>query len=58
MLGCTKATSLGAGALDISTGAKLHLNFTGTYQIAALTFNGGAAKGAGTYGSTASPATH
>jgi autotransporter-associated beta strand protein len=58
VLGCTKATSLGAGALDISTGAKLHLNFTGTQRIAALTFNGGAAQAAGSYGSTASPATN
>jgi len=34
------------------------LNYAGTRKIAALTLNGGAAQAAGTYGSTASPATH
>ena len=58
VLGCAKATSLGSGALDISTGAKLHLNYHRHARIAALTLNGGAAQAAGTYGSTASPATH
>ncbi len=58
VLVCVKATALGSGTLDISSGAKLQLNYTGTRKIAALTLNGGTAQAAGTYGSTASPATH
>jgi autotransporter-associated beta strand protein len=55
---CTKAEALGSGTLDISTGAKLQLNYSGTRKIAALTFSGGAAQPAGTYGSTTSSADH
>ena len=55
-LTCTKAAALGTGPLDISAGAKVNLNFTGTRTIAALTFNAGAPLAPGTYGSTASPA--
>ena len=58
VLACGKAAALGSGALDVSTGAKLQLNYAGTRKIAALTFDGGAAQPAGTYGSTASPATY
>jgi len=57
-LAFTSAKSLGAGALDISTGAKVQLDFIGTRQIAALTFNAGAAMSNGTYGSSLSLATH
>lgn len=57
-LAITRAKSLGAGALDISSGAKVQLDFAGSQQIAALTFNGGTAQANGTYGSTLSPATH
>jgi autotransporter-associated beta strand protein len=56
VLVCTTAASLGSGALDISSGAKLQLNFSGTRKIAALSLNGGPALPPGTYGSTASPA--
>ena len=55
-LQCNTATALGVGALDITYGAKVNLNFTGTRTIAALTFDGGAAMGPGTYGSSTSPA--
>jgi autotransporter-associated beta strand protein len=58
VLACSNASSLGGGILDISTGAKLQLNYVGTRQVAALTFNGGSVLPNGTYGSTASPATN
>ena len=54
----SSAGSLGGGALDITTGAMLALNFTGTRQVSALTFNAGTAQAAGTYGSTSSGATN
>lgn len=57
-LSCSKAAALGTGSLDITTGAKLALNFTGTRTITKLTFDAGAAMPAGTYGSTTSPATN
>jgi autotransporter-associated beta strand protein len=53
---CDTATALGVGALNISSGAKVNLNFTGTRTIAALTFDGGTAVEPGTYGSSTSPA--
>lgn len=56
-LAISSAGSLGGGALDITTGATLALNFTGTRHVSALTFNAGAAQAAGTYGSTTSGAT-
>ena len=56
ILACTGSASLGGGALDIGSGGKLCLNYTGTRRITALTLNG-AAQVAGTYGSTASTAT-
>ncbi len=57
-LSCSKAAALGAGPLDITLGAKVALNFTGTRAIAALTFNGGDPLAPGTYGSNTSPATN
>jgi autotransporter-associated beta strand protein len=57
-LSCSKAAALGAGHLDITLGAKVALNFTGTKVIAALTFNGGSPLAPGTYGSATSPATN
>ena len=57
-LQCKTADALGSGSLDISEGAKVALNYTGTRTIAALTFKAGAALPPGTYGSTASPATN
>ena len=58
ILSCSKAAALGTGPLDITTGAKVTLNYSGTRTIAALTFNGGTAMPPGTYGSSASPATN
>ena len=57
-LAITRSDALGAGSLDITTGAKVQLDFIGTRQISALTFNAGAAKPNGTYGSSSSPATN
>ena len=57
-LQCNSASSLGTGPLNISNGAMVALNFTGTRAITALTFNGGAPLAPGTYGSSASPATN
>ena len=57
-LACSQPAALGAGPLDITTGAKLQLNFTGTRRIAALTINGGAPQPNDSYGSSASPATN
>ncbi|MEI6603804.1 MAG: DUF6288 domain-containing protein [Verrucomicrobiota bacterium] len=54
---CSIASSLGSGSLDISSGAKLQLNYVGTRQVAALSFNAGSAQANGTYGSSSSPAT-
>ena len=54
-LACSSASSLGNGALAISSGAKVDLNFTGTRPITSLSL-GGTAQPNGTYGSTASPA--
>lgn len=52
----TAAAALGTGLLDITNGAKVGLNFTGTRTIAALSYNAGAVLAPGTYGSSASPA--
>ena len=57
-LACTRSGALGSGPLDISAGAIVNLNFTGTRAIAALTFAGGTPQAPGTYGSSASPATN
>ena len=56
-LACSVATSLGSGTLDITSGAKLNLDYVGTRQVAALTFNLGSAQPNGTYGSSSSSAT-
>jgi len=56
-LSCSNSAALGTGPLDISTGGKVALNYTGTRTIASLTL-GGTAMPAGTYGSTTSPATN
>ena len=50
----TRSDALGGGSLDISTGAKVQLDYIGTRQISALTFNAGAAQPNGTYGSSSS----
>ncbi|MCF7731454.1 MAG: Ig-like domain repeat protein [Akkermansiaceae bacterium] len=57
-LAFTSAESLGTGDLDITTGAKVQLDFIGTRQVAALTFNAGTAQANGTYGSSLSLATN
>lgn len=54
----TRSDALGGGSLDISTGAKVQLDYIGTRQISALTFNAGAARPNGTYGSSSSIATN
>ncbi len=57
-LRCDTSASLGGGALSISAGgAKAILNYTGTRAIASLSL-GGVTQAAGTYGSTASPASN
>ena len=48
----TRANALGGGALNITTGAKVQLDYVGTRQISALTFDGGANRPNGTYGSS------
>ncbi len=55
-LRCDNIDALGSGALSISTGAKVNLNYTGTKTIASLTLGGVAKLAAGTYGSVASGA--
>ena len=57
-LQCNTASSLGTGPLNITTGANVYLNYTGSRTIAALSYNGGAPLAPGTYGSTSSPATN
>jgi len=52
---CDNLNALGTGALSITSGAKVALNYTGTRVIAALTL-AGTSQLPGTYGSTASPA--
>ena len=56
-LALSNAGSLGGGALNISAGATVALNFTGTRRISALSF-ATVAQAAGTYGATGSGATH
>ncbi|MCF7731598.1 MAG: Ig-like domain repeat protein [Akkermansiaceae bacterium] len=57
-LAITRSDALGSGALDISTGARVQLDYIGTRQLSALTFNAGAAQPNGTFGSSSSPATN
>jgi hypothetical protein len=56
ILTVTDSTKLVGGAMHISGGAKLQLNYTGTGQVSSLTFNGGSTQANGTYGSTTSAA--
>ncbi len=56
-LAVTRSDALGGGALELTTGARLRLDFIGTRPVSSLTFNAGAALPNGTYGSSASPAT-
>ena len=58
ILALTRPDALGTGTLDISTGTRVQLDFIGTRQIAALTFNAGSTLPNGTYGSSASIATN
>ncbi|MCE9608702.1 MAG: Ig-like domain repeat protein [Chthoniobacter sp.] len=57
LLAFSRSDALGSGSLDITTGAKVQLDYIGTRQIFSLTFNAGAAQANGTYGSTSSIAT-
>ena len=52
---CNSDVSLGAGALSITNAAILNLNYVGDRTVASLTLDG-VAQPAGTYGSSASPA--
>ena len=54
-LSCSQAASLGTGALSISNGATVNLNYSGTRTISALTL-GGTNMASGVYGSTGSSA--
>jgi len=56
-LSCSQAASLGSGALSISNGAVVNLNYSGTAMISALTL-GGTNLFPGVYGSTSSPAAY
>ena len=53
-LAFSRSNSLGSGSLDITTGAKVQLDYIGTRQISALTFDAGAAQPNGSYGSSRS----
>jgi autotransporter-associated beta strand protein len=55
-LAITRANALGAGAVVISSGASMRLDYIGTRQVASLSFPN--YSGPGTYGSTASLATY
>ncbi len=55
-LTCSSVSALGESSLDISTGAKVNLDFSGIQDISALTYNGGAKLPPGTYGSGQSSA--
>jgi fibronectin-binding autotransporter adhesin len=55
-LALSRAEALGTGSLDITTGAKVQLDYIGSLKIPALTFDAGAAKPSGTYGSSSSNA--
>ena len=58
VLACAISAALGGGAVDITTGGKLELDYTGTRAISQLTFDGGALQAGGTYGATGSGAAH
>jgi autotransporter-associated beta strand protein len=52
------AQALGTGPLEIDSGGKVNLNFTGEQRIYSLSLNGGSTMAPGTYGSSASPAAY
>lgn len=54
-LAIARANALGAGPLEISSGARMQLDYVGTRQVASLTYPNFSANG--TYGSSASLAT-
>ena len=56
-LACATSASLSGGALSISNGAVVNLDYSGTRSIFSLTL-GGTNKLAGVYGSSSSPATY
>ena len=57
VLALANQAALGEGPLNISSGAKAALNFTGQSYVTQLTLDG-TVQAAGTYGSTSSPATN
>ena len=57
VLALANQAALGEGLLNISSGAKVALNFTGQSYVSQLTL-GGAVQAAGTYGSSSSSATN
>ena len=57
VLALANQAALGEGPLNISSGAKVALNFTGQSYVTQLTLDG-AVQAAGTYGSSSSPATN
>jgi len=58
VLACAIAGALGGGAVDLSAGTKLELDYVGTRAISQLTFGGGTPQSAGTWGATGSGAAH
>ncbi|MEI6603733.1 MAG: DUF6288 domain-containing protein [Verrucomicrobiota bacterium] len=56
-LAIASTSALGHGALAVSSGAKINLNFAGSCQVASLSL-GGIAQANGSYGSTSSNATY
>ncbi len=57
-LAIARPEALGAGTLDITSGAKVRLDYIGTRPISALSYNAGSPLPAGTYGSSASIASN
>ena len=57
-LAIARPEALGGGTLDITSGAKVRLDFIGTRTISALSYNAGSPLPAGTYGSSASIASN
>lgn len=57
-LALTRADALGAGPLDITDGSQVRLDYIGTREISALTYNAGTPLPNGTYGSSQSIATN
>ena len=57
-LAIARPEALGSGTLDITSGAKVRLDYIGTRPISALSYNAGSPLPAGTYGSSASIASN